>query len=59
LGIAAFLAFLVAVGGVYFNVIDRLLHKVKIGHLLVGLLVVVAAGWAVTLARAFVVQRSV
>jgi len=59
LGIVAFLAFLVAIRGVYFTVFDRLVHQVKIGHLLVGLLVVVAAGWAVTLARALAVQRSV
>jgi hypothetical protein len=49
----AFLASLVAVTGVYFKALDRFLEEVKPSHLVVGLLVVVSAGWAVTLARAF------
>jgi len=52
LALAGFLALLTVVSGVYFTVFDRLLHGVKIGYLLFGLLVILAAGWAVTLARA-------
>ena len=53
LALAGFLAFLTATSGVYLTVFDRLLHGVKVGYLLAGLLVILAAGWAVTLARAF------
>jgi hypothetical protein len=50
----AFLASLVAVAGVYFRALDRFLKEVKPSHLVIGLLVVISAGWAVTLARALV-----
>jgi len=53
----AFLAFLTAAGGVYFTVFDRFFHEVKVRYLLAGLLVILAAGWAVTLARAYAAQR--
>lgn len=57
--IAAFLALLVAVSGVYFTCFDRLFREVKVAYLLVGLLIIIAGGWAVTLARAFAAQRPV
>lgn len=50
--VAASLCFLVAVFGIYFNFFDRLFAEVKIRHVIVALMVIVAAGWAVTLARA-------
>ncbi len=50
--IAAFFAFLTGVLGVYFNFFDRLWAEVKLKWLVAGLLVVLAAGWAVTLAHA-------
>jgi hypothetical protein len=53
----AFLALLTGVSGVYFTVFDRFFHEVKVRYLLVGLLVILAAGWAVTLAQAFAAQR--
>ena len=56
LAVVAFLALLVAAGGVYFTVFDRLLREVKVSHLLVVLLIIFLAGWAVTLARAFAAQ---
>jgi len=59
LGIAAFLALLVAVSGVYFTGFDRFLREVKVRYLLVALLFILAAGWAVTLARAFAAQTPV
>jgi len=50
--IIAFLAFLVAVFGVYFGFINRFFAEVKIKHVILALIVIIAAGWAVTLARA-------
>ncbi len=50
--VAAFLALFTAVFGVYFEFIRRFFAQVKIRYIIVALLVVVAAGWAVTLTRA-------
>ena len=50
--VVAFFTFLIAVSGVYFSFLDRLFAEVRMLHLVVGLLVILAAGWAVTLARA-------
>jgi len=54
--IVAFFTFLIAASGVYFSFLDRLFAEVRIIHLVVGLLVILAAGWAVTLARAVAAQ---
>ncbi len=54
----AFLTLLTATLGVYFNVFDRLLHETKVTYWIVVLLVILAAGWMVTLARAFAAQSS-
>lgn len=50
--IAAFLALLIAVFGIYFRFLDSFFSEVKIKHIILALLVIIAAGWAVTLARA-------
>jgi hypothetical protein len=50
--VIAFLALFTAVFGVYFRFIKRFFAEVKIRHLIVALLIIIAAGWAVTLARA-------
>ena len=50
--VAAFLAFLMAVSGVYFEFLRRFFAKVKIKYIVLALLIIVAAGWAVTMARA-------
>ncbi|OHB67722.1 MAG: hypothetical protein A2Y77_13840 [Planctomycetes bacterium RBG_13_62_9] len=50
--IGAFFAFLTSVFGVYFSALDRLVAEIRIRHIALGLLVILAAGWAVTLARA-------
>jgi len=50
--IIAFLAFFIAVFGVYFGFIKRFFTEVKIKHIILALIVIIAAGWAVTLARA-------
>ena len=49
---AAFLAFLTAIFGVYFMFLKRFFAEVKIRHVILALIVVIAAGWAVTLAQA-------
>jgi len=49
---AASLCFLVAVFGIYFGFFDRFFSEVKIRHVIVALMVIISAGWAVTLARA-------
>jgi hypothetical protein len=54
--IGAFFASLTAVLGIYFTSLDRLLAGIRVKHVLVGLLVILAAGWAVTLARALASQ---
>jgi len=54
--VAAFFAFLTAVLGVYFHFFDRLWAEIKVRYVVAGLLVILAAGWAVTLARAWAAQ---
>ena len=49
--IAAFLALLTAVFGVYFDFIGRFLVKIKLKHMILALLLVIICGWAVTLTR--------
>lgn len=56
LAVGAFFAFLIAAFGVYFTALDRLFAEVRIRHLVVGLLIILAAGWAVTMARAVAAQ---
>jgi len=50
--IAAVFALIVAVFGVYFPFIGRFFEQVKLRYMILALLAVTAAGWAVTLARA-------
>jgi hypothetical protein len=50
--VAASLCFVVAVFGIYFSFFDRLFSEVKIRHVIVALMIIIPAGWAVTLARA-------
>jgi hypothetical protein len=46
-----FLAFLAAAFGLYFSFVRRFLSEVKTRHVIMWLVIIVAAGWAVTLAR--------
>jgi hypothetical protein len=50
--ITAFFAFLIAVFGLYFCFLRRLYAEVKLRYVVAALIIVVAAGWLVTLARA-------
>ena len=52
LAVSAFLAFLIAVFGVYFGFLKRFFAEVKVKHIILAMIIVIAAGWAVTLARA-------
>jgi len=54
--LAAFFALLTGLWGVYFTIFDRLFVEIRLKHVIVGLFVILAAGWAVTLARAWAAQ---
>jgi len=56
LALLGFLALLIAVSGVYSTRFDRFWREVRIVYLLVGLLIILAGGWAVTLARAWAMR---
>jgi len=49
---AAVLGFLISVFGVYFGFLERFFTEVKVRHIILAVIVIIAAGWAVTLARA-------
>ena len=50
--VAALAALIVAVSGVYFRFIERCFAQIKLKYVFFALIIIVAAGWAVTLARA-------
>jgi len=50
--LAAFLAFIIAVFGVYFRCVERFFKEVKLRYMILALVIIIVAGWAVTLARA-------
>jgi hypothetical protein len=50
--VVGFLAFLIAVFGVYFGFLRRFFADVKTKHIILALIIIVAAGWVVTLAQA-------
>jgi hypothetical protein len=52
--IVAILAFIIAVFGVYFRFIERFFTEVKLRYMILALIIIIIAGWAVTLARALV-----
>ena len=54
--IVAFFAFLIAVFGLHFRFLKRFFAEVKIKHIILALIVIVAAGWAATLTRALVAK---
>ena len=57
LAVSAFLAFTIAVLGVYFHFLERFFREIKIKYIILALIVIIAAGWAVTLARALAVKN--
>lgn len=54
--ISAVLAFLTAVFGIYFEFLNRI-KEIKVSYIILALLVIITAAWAVTLARAIVENR--
>jgi len=54
--VTAVLAFTMAVFGVYLVFLERLFSQVKVRHIIVAVIVITAAGWAVTLAQALAVK---
>jgi hypothetical protein len=50
--ISAFLAFLITCFGVYFSFIETIFCQANIKYIVLALVVIILAGWAVTLARA-------
>lgn len=50
--VSAFLAFFIAVFGIYFVFLGRFFAEIKIKHLILAVIIIIAAGWAVTLSRA-------
>ncbi len=55
--LAGGLAFFIAVFGVYFDFIKRFFAEIKIRYMILALIIILASGWAVTLARAVAAQN--
>jgi hypothetical protein len=55
--IAAILAFIIAVFGIYFRFIERFLTELKLRYMILALIIIIAAGWVVTLARAIAAKN--
>ena len=56
--IAALLAFVIAVFGIYFRFLNRFFAEVKVWYIIVAMIIIIASGWAVTLARAIATAES-
>jgi len=52
LAVLAIFSLFIAVSGIYFDFLNRFLTGIKIKYVVIALIVIVAVGWAVTLARA-------
>ncbi|MHC4754146.1 MAG: hypothetical protein ACYTBP_03295 [Planctomycetota bacterium] len=50
--LTAFLAFIIAVFGVYFRFLKRFFTEFKLKYIILAFIIIIAAGWAVTIARA-------
>ena len=55
--IIAFLAFFIAVFGVYFSFLRRVIAVIRLKYVILVLLIMILASWAVTLTRAFVMRN--
>ena len=58
LAITGFWALFVAIFGVNFSFLSRVVNRVKTRYLILAILVIITSGWAVTLARALVANGS-
>jgi Tfp pilus assembly protein PilO len=50
--VSAILAFVTSVFGLRFRFVERFFAEVRIRYIILVVLIIIAAGWAVTLARA-------
>ncbi len=55
--LAEFLALPIVIRGVYWCFLDRLFREIRVWHWIVAVVVVLAGGWAVTLARAIAAKQ--
>ena len=56
--VIAFFTFLISVFGVYFRFLRHFVAEVKIKYIILALIIIIAAGWMVTLARALTINKS-
>ena len=56
LAVSGILALLIAVFGVYFRFLDSFFAEVRIRYIILALIIIIAAGWAVTLARTLIID---
>ena len=56
--IAVLLAFIIAVFGIYFRFLNHFFSEVKVRHIIVVMIIIIASGWAVTLARTIATAES-
>jgi len=54
----AFLASVTAIFGKHFHFIERFFNEVKVRYIILALIIIIAAGWAVTLAQALVARNN-
>lgn len=57
LAVSAIFALFTAVSGIYFEFLKRFLAEIKIKYVVLAVIIIVAIGWAVTLARAMAVNN--
>jgi len=54
----AILAFVTGVFGKHFRFVERFFYEVKVRYIILALIIIIAAGWAVTLAQALAARNS-
>jgi hypothetical protein len=58
LAASTFFAFVTAVFGIYFSFLKRVFTEVKVRYVIVAVITIAVAGWAVTLARALAQRQT-
>ena len=57
LTVSAIFGLFIAVSGIYFSFLNHFFDKIRIKYIFLALIIIVAIGWAVTLARALAANR--
>jgi hypothetical protein len=57
LSISAIFALFTAISGIYFDFLKRFFNRIRIIYIVLAVIVIVALGWAVTLARALAARN--